>query len=169
MNERTERQIATALAALTLIATAVAAIPAFMEYAADRPAVFFDVVSLPLLNPQNVDFNRVESLLKANGIPNSRMRLRISNRGSGPASSVRVTARFPGGAHSVQVTPSPDSKPAWVTFTTPPTARPGDKVVAFELEDLGVGPSGRQESPMLRLYRRSRGYRTSNARLSFLA
>jgi len=96
------------------MATLIAAIPSFITLIHEKPEVYQHTEILRVLNTRTPNYSQVKDILRQNGIPDSRIIVRIANAGDGPASEVKVGIKVSGTISSVIITPSKDDKPVWV-------------------------------------------------------
>ncbi|GAB5520308.1 MAG: hypothetical protein RhofKO_25590 [Rhodothermales bacterium] len=127
--------VTTVLSILTIIATMFAAWPTFMQAFGDRPKLFYSITHTKLAVPQTLDDDRIRTMLRDEGIPDSNVRIQMINRGSKDADEIKVGVTIDGSLSSFTSDPDAVTNPVWVAIT-PPTIQPTDKSANLLLNDL---------------------------------
>lgn len=133
------QKFAAILGVLTVLATAIAAVPSFLQLNRDRPLVYHQVQSISVVNPESPDARRVIQVLRMNRVPTARTVVQIQNKGQGPAKEVRIGIQTYGPLFEVTTDPSPAERPVWVSLPTPQPDYRGDSVATMELANLAPG------------------------------
>src|ERR1044072_677859 len=121
---------------LTVIATLVAAIPAFLQLGQDRASVYYEFQALSVLNPTSGDVERVKTILQQNNIPDSRAVLKIINTGDGVAKKVKAQVTLEGSIVEVSTDPNLESNPIWVDLPKQLNEFKGKNTATLEVGNL---------------------------------
>ncbi|MCA2992534.1 hypothetical protein [Gemmatimonas sp.] len=135
----TAERVSVVIAVLTLIVSAVSALPGFLALRSRQAAVLFESSSSSMVYPSTANRDTILRLLEANRVPTAFTRLLLSNRGDEPAASVAISFRAPGPILATRIVPSPDERPAWVRIA--PDSVQDSSTVRFSLQGLAVGPT----------------------------
>lgn len=127
--------VSTVLSVLTIIATLVAALPAFYQVWGDRPRVYYAISQAALSIPASLDQAKIHTMLKDAGIADSNLRIAVLNRGARKASEIKIGVTVDGILSTFSSEPDEASKPVWVGITAPKWAN-GAKTTTFSLTDL---------------------------------
>ena len=130
-------RIATILAVLTLVITALNSIPPFMALRGKEPYVVYTVGGSQMLYPQDADRAAIRRLLQEESIPDAFATLSLSNRGDVAAQDVIITARVPGRIIADETDPASASRPAWVHISKEPDAESSSSI-RYNLRNLGL-------------------------------
>lgn len=134
----TAARLGLVLGALTMLATALNAIPAFLALRGHEPHVVYQVDRAQMLYPQDADRSAIRKLLRENRIPDAFVSVVLSNRGDAPAREVIVGITVPGIIVAEKTDPEPDSRPAWVKITRESEVSGTSRSIRYVLRDLGL-------------------------------
>lgn len=127
--------VSTFLTILTIVATVLAAWPAFHQVFGDRSRVYYEVSQARLSIPPGLDQARIQQMLKDEGIADSNLRIAFLNRGMKEAVKVKVGIEVSGSLARFSSDPEVSTKPVWVTIT-PPEFAAGDTSTSFSIDNL---------------------------------
>ena len=123
------------LGILSIIATLIAAWPAFHGAFAKVPKVYYDLRTDIVSLPPGTNEQRVLKALKDAGIAPAALRVRVINKGQASAKNVKIGSKTVGKFLYVNSTPAVSSKAVWVSVTVDGFSS-GDKDAVVHLKDL---------------------------------
>ena len=127
----------TAIAALTLIAAIIAAVPGFLALNKEHAAIYYAVTASGIQIPDSLDPNSVRKVLSSNGIPSNTVNIELINQGNHQADEVKISVSVPGEFVTFSSTPKKDDNPIWVQL--PSLQLPSNKSsVQFSVSQLGT-------------------------------
>lgn len=126
------------LGVLTMIATLVAAFPAYQQLTADKPLVRYAVDTSAILNPDSPEYERVREILRDNQVPDSRVIVSVVNNGHGPATEVELRIAATGPIRDITTSPSANENPVGVSLPADLQPIIGNKIASLVFSDLSV-------------------------------
>jgi len=123
------------LSILSIIATLIAAWPAFHGVIAKVPKVYYDLRTDIVSLPPGTDEQKLLKALKDAGIAPAALRVRIINKGQAPAKNVKIGSKTVGKFLYVNPTPPVSLKTVWVKVSVD-GFNSGDKDAVVQLKDL---------------------------------
>ena len=123
------------LGILSIIATLIAAWPAFQSAFAKVPKVYYDLRTDIVSLPPGTDEQKVLKTLKDAGIAPAALRVRVINKGQAPAKDVKIGSKTVGKFLYVNPTPAVSSKAVWVNVSVDEFSS-GDKDAVVQLKNL---------------------------------
>lgn len=127
----------TIVAVLTLVVTAIAAIPGFLGLNKEQALIYFSGTTTGIVVPASADVPKIRSILAGNGIPSDQLAVAIVNQGNKEASEVRMSISIPGKILEAWTEPPEASKPIWVQLPDLSQAK-GQSQIQTSLKALGI-------------------------------
>lgn len=104
----------TVVAILTIVVTAVAAIPGFLGLNKELSQIYYSDVASGIAVPDSADEPKIRSILASNNIASDQLSISMVNQGNKEAAEVRVSVSVPGKVLSAWTDPPEANKPIWV-------------------------------------------------------
>lgn len=112
--EKSKKLSVPILALLTLIATIIAIIPAFLALNDKEALVYFSVNTSHITIPSSLDGEQAVSALEKAGIPGSTVELSILNQGNTLAENIKFEIQTPSNVLTIWTEPTKETEPIWV-------------------------------------------------------
>lgn len=128
--------VTTILGILTLVVTAIAAIPSFYGAFGQKAKVYYSVSSDRITVPQEIDNQEFRELLRTRNIPDAAVRVDIVNMGDAAAKTIKAGIRIPGIAEYTKSMPPVKSEPVWVKIGVQATNDSINSYIRYSFEEL---------------------------------
>jgi len=128
--------VTTILGILTLLVTAIAAVPSFYGVFGQKAKVYYSVFSDRITVPEEIDNQELRELLKTKNIPDATVRVDVVNMGDAAAKSIKAGIKIPGIAEYMKSTPPAKPEPVWVRIGVQSTNDSISSYITYSFEEL---------------------------------
>ncbi len=128
--------VTTVLGILTLIITAITAIPSFYGTFGQKAKVFYSVTSERITVPQEIDISRFRELLRTQNIPDATIRVDVVNMGTAGAKSIKAGIKVPGEVEYSKSEPPAEPEPVWVKISSETTKESFNSYIKYSFDEL---------------------------------
>jgi hypothetical protein len=101
------------LGVLTLLATIIAAVPAFLTLNKNEPLVYYSVEDKPLPFSNHEAVKEFREFLVQKNIPPDNLEIKLRNVGNAPAKEIKLLVNVPGSLIKWEFRPSKNDTPPW--------------------------------------------------------
>ncbi len=128
--------VTTILGIVTLIITAIAAIPAFYSAFGENAKVYYAVSSDRILIPEEIDNFEIRKLLNEKNIPDATVRIDVINTGNAAAKAIQAGINIQGIVKYSKSIPPAKPEPVWVNINVESTSDSINSFIKFSFKEL---------------------------------